>query len=995
MLRLTGITKTYPSGNVTALRDVSVSFRKNEFVSILGPSGCGKTTLLNIIGGLDRYTGGELYIRHVPTAKYTDRDWDTYRNHSIGFVFQSYNLIPHQSVLANVELALTLSGVSKAERRRRAEEALTAVGLADQMKKRPSQMSGGQMQRVAIARALVNDPDILLADEPTGALDSETSVQIMEILREVAKTKLIIMVTHNPELAEEYSTRIIRVLDGRVLSDSNPYDEADEMAETFEDSAEEAPKSGKSAKKRTSMSFPTALGLSLNNLMTKKTRTFLTAFAGSIGIIGIALILSLSNGISLYIDKIQEDTLSAYPIQINRTTVDMSSVMTAMMDAQASEKEDPVDDGSVHSNVMMYDLMDTMMSVDVQENNLDDFIDHLKKSEGGNIGGNVSAVAYGYDLPLDLYSVDDRDENGMPVSLDPAEMFGAMMQGGSSSGMGGGMMSTGLTIWQEMIDNPDLMAQQYDVIAGQWPDEWSEVVLVVDEHYRVNDVFLYALGFKDPDELEEMLKAVMRGEHFDAESESWTYEEILGREFALVLPADLYSRNADGNWDYMGESASYMQLAVEKADKLKITGIIRPNPEAVATSLNGAIGYLPALSEYVMEKTADAQVVIDQLASEKKDVLNGLEFESEDNSPDKLTDREKAHYIRNNFEDMSAADRAAAYTNSVSAMPEEDAVKQAQEQLAVMPQEAVQQMLLTAMAAQANMDITKPEDAAVLTDYLAKMDPGELQEMALKMMTEQIKQTYAAGIEAQLGSMTTDQLSAALDTALDSMSDEQIASAFADYMPNLISDSTYEKNLRKLGWRDPAEPSFIKIYAETFEAKDVISRFISDYNADAAQDGREEDVINYTDYVALMMSSISTIINVISYVLIAFVSISLVVSSIMIGIITYISVLERTKEIGILRAVGASKRDISRVFNAETLIVGFTSGAIGIGATLLICIPANIIIKHLTDISNLARLPWQGGVALVVISMVLTMIAGLIPSRLAAKKDPVEALRSE
>ncbi len=987
MLRLSGITKTYPSGNVTALRDVSVSFRKNEFVSILGPSGCGKTTLLNIIGGLDRYTGGELYIRHVPTAKYTDRDWDTYRNHSIGFVFQSYNLIPHQSVLANVELALTLSGVSKAERRRRAEEALTAVGLADQMKKRPSQMSGGQMQRVAIARALVNDPDILLADEPTGALDSETSVQIMEILREVAKTKLIIMVTHNPELAEEYSTRIIKVLDGRVLSDSNPYDEADEMAETFEEPAE-----AKSAKKRTSMSFPTALGLSLNNLMTKKTRTFLTAFAGSIGIIGIALILSLSHGISLYIDKIQEDTLSAYPIQINRTTVDMSSVMTAMMAAQDQAKEDPVDDGSIHSNVMMYDLMDTMMSVDVQENNLDKFITHLNNSEGGNIGGNVSAVAYGYDLPLNLFSVDDRDENGMPVSLDPAQMFGAMMQGGSSSA---GMVSTGLTIWQEMIDNPDLMAQQYDIIAGEWPDAWNEVVLVVDEHYRVNDVFLYALGFKDPDELEEMLTAVMRGESFNAESESWTYEEILGREFALVLPADLYSRNADGYWDYMGESASYMQLAVEQADKLKITGIIRPNPEAVATSLNGAIGYLPALSEYVMDKTADAQVVIDQLASETKDVLNGLDFESEDNSTDKLTDSEKAHYIRSNLADMSAADRAAAYTNSVSAMPEEDAVKQAQEQLAVMPPEAVQQMLLAAMAAQANMDASNPDDAAILTDYLAKMDPGELQEMALMMMTEQIKQTYAAGIEAQLGSMTTDQLSAALDTALDSMSDEQIVSAFADYMPDLISDSTYERNLRLLGWRDPVKPSFIKIYAETFEAKDAISAFISDYNADAAQNGREEDVINYTDYVALMMSSISTIIDVISYVLIAFVSISLVVSSIMIGIITYISVLERTKEIGILRAVGASKKDISRVFNAETLIVGFTSGAIGIGVTLLLCIPANIIIKHLTDISNLARLPWQGGVALVLISMVLTMIAGLIPSRIAAKKDPVEALRSE
>ncbi|MBQ8333669.1 MAG: ABC transporter ATP-binding protein/permease [Clostridia bacterium] len=994
MLRLSNVTKTYPSGNVTALHDVSVSFRKNEFVSILGPSGCGKTTLLNIIGGLDRYTGGELYIRHVPTAKYTDRDWDTYRNHSIGFVFQSYNLIPHQSVLANVELALTLSGVSKSERRRRADEALTAVGLADQMKKRPSQMSGGQMQRVAIARALVNDPDILLADEPTGALDSETSVQIMEILREVAKTRLIIMVTHNPDLAEDYSTRIIKVLDGRVLSDSNPYSEEEEMAETYDEIPAEKPE--KASKKRTSMSFPTALGLSLNNLMTKKTRTFLTAFAGSIGIIGIALILSLSHGINLYIDKIQEDTLSAYPIQINRTTVDMSSVMTAMMAAQDENNAEPVDDGSIHSNVMMYDLMDTMMSVDVQENNLDKFIEHLDASEGGNIGGSVSAVAYGYNLPLNLYSVTDKDEDGMPVSLDPTEMFGAMMMGGSSqSAMGGGMMSTGLTIWQEMIDNPDLMAQQYDIIAGEWPDEWNEVVLVVDEHYRVNDVFLYALGFKDPDELEEMLTAVMKGEHFNAESESWTYDEVIGHEFALVLPADMYARNADGNWDYMGESASYMQLAVEKADKLTITGIIRPNPEAVATSITGAVGYLPALSEHIMDETAASEIVKLQLAAEDVDVMNGLEFESEDNSPDKLTDAEKAAHIRRNLATLSAADRAAAYTNSVSAMPEEDAAAQAKEQLAVMPPEAVQQMLITAMAAQANMDASNPDDVAVLSEYLLKMDVTEQQDMAVMMLTEQIRQTYAAGIEAQLGSMTTDQLAAALDSTLDSMSDEQIAAAFADYMPNLISDSTYEENLDLLGWRDPAEPSFIKIYAETFEAKDTISAFISDYNADAADQGREEDVINYTDYVALMMSSISTIIDVISYVLIAFVSISLVVSSIMIGIITYISVLERTKEIGILRAVGASKRDISRVFNAETLIVGFTSGAIGIGVTLLLCIPANIIIKHLTDISNLARLPWQGGVALVVISMALTMIAGLIPARLAAKKDPVEALRSE
>ena len=993
MLKLTDITKVYPSGNVTALSGVSIAFRKNEFVSILGPSGCGKTTLLNIIGGLDRYTSGELCVRHVPTAKFSDRDWDSYRNHSIGFVFQSYNLIPHQSVLANVELALTLSGVSKAERRRRAEEALTAVGLADQMKKKPSQMSGGQMQRVAIARALVNDPDILLADEPTGALDSETSVQIMEILRDVAKDKLVIMVTHNPDLAAEYSTRIIRVLDGRVTEDTNPYAPEEEDAEVYTaaDTAEPSADEKVRGKKRTSMSFGTALGLSLNNLMTKKTRTFLTAFAGSIGIIGIALILSLSHGINLYIAKVQEDTLSAYPIQIDAATVDMTSLMTTMMAAREENEsdEETADDGSIHSNVMMYDLMDTMMSVEVQENNLSDFIDFAEEN-GGDFEGYASAVAYGYRLPMHIYSVDRKAEDGMPLQVNPSALFSGMSAGTEQNSGMSSMMSSGLTIWQEMIDNPDLMQQQYDLVSGTWPQKWNEVVLVVDENYRINDVFLYALGFKDPDEFYELMRAAMKGEQFNAESESWTYDEIIGKEFALVLPTDTYQKT-DGVWESMADNTSFMQLAVENSDKLVITGILKPNPEAVATSISGAVGYLPALSEEILSRLDDAAVIREQMQNSDTDILLGLPFATEENDPANMTDAEKSAAIRAAFEDMAPADRAAAYTKTLSTLSDADAQAQAAEQLAVMPAEAVGQMLVTVMAQQAGA----AADEAAVSAYLAKMSEEEKTGYAMQILTAQVKEKYAQTMQAQMASMTTAQLSDALSTVLSSMSDEQTAAAFAEYMPAVVSESTYEENLKTIGWVDRSAPAFMRIYAETFEAKDEIARIIAEYNAACTDEGREEDVINYTDYVALMMSSISTIIDVISYVLIAFVSISLVVSSIMIGIITYISVLERTKEIGILRAVGASKKDITRVFNAETLLVGFTSGAIGIGATLLICIPANMIIKHLTDISNLARLPAEGGIALVVISMALTMIAGLIPSKLAAKKDPVEALRNE
>lgn len=992
MLRLTNITKTYPSGDVAALRGVSIAFRPNEFVSILGPSGCGKTTLLNIIGGLDRYSSGELSVRGIPTTDFRDRDWDTYRNHSIGFVFQSYNLIPHQTVLANVELALTLSGVSRAERRKRAVDALEAVGLGDQLKKKPSQMSGGQMQRVAIARALVNDPDILLADEPTGALDSETSVQIMEILRKIAEKKLIIMVTHNPDLADQYSTRIIRLLDGQVISDSDPYSPEDEAKEVHAASAADEGKKGK-----TSMSFGTAVSLSMNNLMTKKGRTFLTAFAGSIGIIGIALILSLSNGINLYIEKVQEDTLSTYPISIQQTTVDMSSLMTSLMESR-QDKLESHEEGRVYSNVMMYDLMDTMMSADVRENNLTAFIEYIE-SDASGISDYASTIMYGYSVPLHIYSTDTVD--GI-TQLNPSEMFEGMgmagMMSGSSESSGSALaagssisslMSTsaGLSIWQEMIDNEDLMAEQYDVIAGRWPASYDEVVLVVDQNNEVNDVFLYALGFKDNEELKDMMSAVASGETFDAESTSWTYDEILDREFALVLPSDCYKKADDGTYEYMGENESFMKVVIEDALKLKIAGIVRPNPEAVAASLTGAIGYTSELTEYIIEKSAESAVIKEQLANEATDILTGLKFD--DGTTEVPTGADMAPYIREEIGEMSHADKAAVYAKEAATLSDENAAAQAAEQLAAMPAEMVTEMVRTVMVEQSGMD------EATVSAYLSSMSAEDLSATALSIVTAQVKAAYAAEIETQLGTLSTDELAAQLDAMLDSMTDEAVAETFADYMPAWFSESTYDENLTLLGYCDKSSPTSVNIYAKTFEDKDMIADIISEYNKQCSDDGREEDIINYTDYVALMMSSISTIINVISYVLIAFVSISLVVSSIMIGIITYISVLERTKEIGILRAIGASKRDISRVFNAETLIVGLTSGTIGIVVTLLLCIPANIIIKHLTDITNLAQLPVVGGVALILISMTLTLISGLIPSNFAAKKDPVEALRSE
>ena len=895
MLELNDIKKDYVSGSTTvsALKGINLRFRDCEFVSILGQSGCGKTTMLNIIGGLDKYTSGDLKINGVSTKNYKDRDWDFYRNNSIGFVFQSYNLIPHQTVLSNVELALTLSGVSKAERKKRAIEALEKVGLGEQIHKKPNQMSGGQMQRVAIARALVNNPDILLADEPTGALDTETSVQIMELLKEISKDRLIIMVTHNPELAKDYSTRIVRLLDGVITDDSNPYSledmEADIRAKEdakVKASEKKTEKSGK--KQKTSMSFFTALSLSFNNLMTKKTRTILTAFAGSIGIIGIAMILSISNGIQLYIDRVQRDTLSSYPITLQAESIDISSMVSSMTGNSDSEEHE--DKTKIYSNDIMGDMINTMVK-EVKSNNLSEFKKYIENG-GSDIKSYVSDIQYSYDVPLNIYMKDTS--NGVE-QLNPSTMFDAIYGEGAtstssamSSGMGMGMFSNS-SVWNQLLGNQQVLDEQYDVLAGHWPENFNEVVLVTDKNNEVDDYTLYSLGLKDPEEVRTLFKKMMVGESYETEKDtSYTFDEILDTEFKLVMPTDMYKYNdVTGTWDDYSKDDKYMTNVVNNGTDIKVCGIIRPNDDAVSTSISSGIGYTAKLTEYIIEQVKNSEIAKAQLADTSVDVFTGVPFDNDRNT--EIT-----------MDDVNA--------------------------------------------------------------YMATLSPEE---------------------SAQMQAMTS------------GMSDDQILQLFSASLKARTTDATLDSNKSKLGITDLDTPSQIDIYATDFDSKEKVQNIIKDYNKLQQDDGKEENVINYTDYVGIMMSSVSTIINAISYVLIAFVAISLIVSSIMIGIITYISVLERTKEIGVLRSIGASKKDVSRIFNAETLIEGFVSGALGIVVTLLLCIPANALIKHLTDISNVAQLPVAGGVILIIISMFLTFIAGLIPAKLAAKKDPVVALRSE
>lgn len=986
MLEIRNIVKDYETGSETvhALKGVSIAFRESELVSILGQSGCGKTTLLNIIGGLDQYTSGDLIINGQSTKQYKSAEWDIYRNHSVGFIFQSYNLIPHQSVLSNVELALTLSGVSKAERRRRAKEALEKVGLGNQLNKRPNQMSGGQMQRVAIARALVNDPDILLADEPTGALDSETSIQIMELVKEIAKDRLVIMVTHNPELAEKYSTRIVKLLDGQIVGDSDPFDPAKEPAHS------EVRKTEVTKGQKTSMSFLTALSLSKNNLMTKKGRTFLTSFAGSIGIIGIALILSLSNGVQEYINSVERSTLASFPVSIQHETVDYTSLMTSMMNVRdnAEENRDP---DRIYTNDISTEMMKTMLS-EMQTNNLAEFKEYLESDPDG-ISASIEEIQYSYDSNLYIYG---HSADGDIMQINPSTVMSAMMGQSMadnvsqmtstySSLMGSSSMSS-YDAFRELLST-DMLKTEYEVLAGRLPEAYNEVVVLVTDRNELSDVTLYTLGLRDQGELEGMMSSVMAGESFDLDTGdlSFSYDDLMGMEFSMLTAPEFYQKNDDGTWTDMRSDSEFMEQAAENGLKLKVVGILKPDADSLISSTNsGGIGYTHALTEYMIDKTNSSELVKEQKENPDVDVFTGIEFPKADEEEEQPMSQSEAMEMLAGM--LTEEQRTKLNEGIMAALTEE---QQAQIQSAMMGMVSDEQMNSIMMGVLTPEQLTQLQSGADVNSLLTDAQKAQ--------MSAQIAASLTAEQNAELSAMmngmadptkmytifmqvlTTDQLRQLMDMTKEPET----------------TDATYDGNLKLLGVAELSEPSSMKIYATDFESKEKITQLIEKYNDSKIADDNQADVINYTDYVGLMMSSVSDIINAISYILIAFVAISLIVSSIMIGIITYISVLERTKEIGILRAMGASKRDISNVFNAETLIVGFSAGVIGIAVTLLLNIPINIIIENITGIANVALLPWQGGVILVVISMLLTLIAGLVPAGVAAKKDPVEALRTE
>lgn len=909
MLVLKDIVKDYKTGDtaVRALKGVNINFRENEFVAILGPSGCGKTTLLNLIGGLDRYTSGDLFINGKSTKHFTDGDWDTYRNHSIGFVFQSYNLIQHQTVLSNVELALTLSGVSKKERRRRAIEALEKVGLGEQIHKKPNQMSGGQMQRVAIARALINDPDILLADEPTGALDSETSVQIMDILKEISKEKLIIMVTHNPDLAYEYSNRIIRFLDGKVVDDSNPFNPGEE--------AQKADKKTTVEKGKKSMSFASAFALSINNLRTKKGRTFLTAFAGSIGIIGIALVLALSNGIQVYIDRVQEDMLLSYPMTVEKQTMDMESMMSSFTGMGMTTNENAGEDGKIHVNEMFMDMVNAFIS-EATSNNLDNFKKYIEDNQAA-FDEVCNDVQYKYSTPLNIYRADT--ENGV-VKCNPSNAMDMVPMDDSMKQMAQPMAQS-FSVWLELIGDDRLMDAQYDVIAGRMPEDFNEVVLIVDGNNEINELVVYALGIKNQADFQkDMMSALASGETFDTSTVSeYTYEEILDMEFSLVLSADYFVKNEKtGLWVDNSANDYYVEKLIEDGFKIKIVGILRPDEDNTLSVGTGGIGYKRELMDYAINESAKKPVVKEQLANPNKDVLTG-----------------------NTFSTLTVND----------------------------------------------FDLADVDLGLIDFTYL---DYGPFMSMAEGMDVSEIDMT---NMGAMFGFDDMSELEKKLMEGF--LSDEQVLAIKQAYVDTLASQSSYEGTLERIGYSTFESPSQICFYPKNFESKEKLNELIEYYNTRVEEDGHPESRIKATDLIGVLMSSITTIIDVVTYVLVAFVAISLVVSSIMIGIITYISVLERTKEIGILRSIGASKKDVARVFNAETAVVGFGAGVIGILSTLILEIPINLLLRYVAKIPAAASLPVAGAIILVVISVALTLIAGLIPSRMAAKKDPVEALRTE
>lgn len=986
MLEIRNIVKNYETGSETvhALKGVSIAFRESELVSILGQSGCGKTTLLNIIGGLDQYTSGDLIINGQSTKQYKSADWDIYRNHSVGFIFQSYNLIPHQSVLSNVELALTLSGVSKAERRRRAKEALEKVGLGNQLNKRPNQMSGGQMQRVAIARALVNDPDILLADEPTGALDSETSIQIMELVKEIAKDRLVIMVTHNPELAEKYSTRIVKLLDGQIVGDSDPFDPAKEPAHS------EVRKSEVTKGQKTSMSFLTALSLSKNNLMTKKGRTFLTSFAGSIGIIGIALILSLSNGVQEYINSVERSTLASFPVSIQHETVDYTSLMTSMMNVRdnAEENRDP---DRIYTNDISTEMMKTMLS-EMQTNNLAEFKEYLESDPDG-ISASIEEIQYSYDSNLYIYG---HSADGDIMQINPSTVMSAMMGQSMadnvsqmtntySSLMGSSSMSS-YDAFRELLST-DMLKTEYEVLAGRLPEAYNEVVVLVTDRNELSDVTLYTLGLRDQGELEGMMSSVMAGESFDLDTGdlSFSYDDLMGMEFSMLTAPEFYQKNDDGTWTDMRSDSEFIEQAAENGLKLKVVGILKPDADSLISSTNsGGIGYTHALTEYMIDKTNSSELVKEQKENPDVDVFTGIEFPKADEEEEQPMSQSEAMEMLTGM--LTEEQRTKLNEGIMAAITEE---QQAQIQSAMMGMVSDEQMNSIMMGVLTPEQLTQLQSGADVNSLLTDAQKAQMSAQIAASLTAEQNAEFSTMMNGMVDPtkmytifmqvLTTDQLRQLMDMTKEPET----------------TDATYDGNLKLLGVAELSEPSSMKIYATDFESKEKITQLIEKYNDSKIADDNQADVINYTDYVGLMMSSVSDIINAISYILIAFVAISLIVSSIMIGIITYISVLERTKEIGILRAMGASKRDISNVFNAETLIVGFSAGVIGIAVTLLLNIPINIIIENITGIANVALLPWQGGVILVVISMLLTLIAGLVPAGVAAKKDPVEALRTE
>lgn len=997
MLELKGIKKDYLAGENTvhALKGIDLKFRQSEFVAILGQSGCGKTTMLNIIGGLDHYTEGDLIINGRSTKEYKDRDWDAYRNHSIGFVFQSYNLIPHQTVLQNVELALTLSGVSKSERRERAKKALEEVGLGNQLNKRPSEMSGGQMQRVAIARAIVNDPDIILADEPTGALDTATSVQVMDILKDIAKNRLVIMVTHNPELAEQYSTRIVRMLDGLVQEDSAPLTEKEIQMEEVRDKTIKDEEAG-NKKKKPSMSFMTSLGLSLKNLFTKKGRTALTSFAGSIGIIGIALIYAVSQGFQNYIDAIQEETLSSYPLTIMQTNTDLSTIMETFMNLQNGETEHDKD--AVYKRSAIYEIVNAFNDREGSENDLKSFkayIEEQNADEESKLHGALNGIQYTYDYDMLVYT---KNVDGNIIISDSeqlmTELMGEIMNidmSAMSSMSGSTMMGGGMSIhlWQEMLSGEDgkpispLLEKQYDVVYGSWPNSYDEVVLVLDKNNELNDVALYSLGLETKDEITKIMNAAMDGTTLvEFEETSWSYEDICNSEYRIVLNSDCYKYDeSTGTYSDLRDTDAGLTYLYDNGLPIKVSGIIRPSEDATAAMLTGSIGYTEELTKYIITNSREADVITAQLDEPDKDVISGLPFKP---AAGELTDEEKEDLFRTYVDGKGESEKIELYVQLMSTPKPDELEQMTAEAMQGVTRKDMEDALVQMFAQQ--MSVGEDE----IRGYLAGMSDEDVTAAYTMGVQEQIKAQYAQQVMSQIGTMQPDEMLAGLDALMDSLTAEQ----FAYYYDELVefSNSTYEDNLRRMGYIDLAEPSTISLYSKTFENKDVIEEVIKEYN-----EGKDElESIKYTDYIGLMMSSITTIINAITYVLIAFVSISLIVSSIMIGVITLISVQERTKEIGILRAIGASKRNVSNMFNAETMLIGFSSGLLGVIVSWIATFPINAVIYALTGISNLkSTLPILAAIILIAISVLLTLISGIIPSRSAAKKDPVVALRTE